>query len=85
MRQTNTLKLTFKKTIALQSALRIAQDRAHNKFKKLSLINFLVFIINEHSKPRNDIFLIAPLINGLMRVSEFLFRDLISHKQEKPL
>ena len=30
-------------------------------------------------------FLIAPLINGSMRVSEFLLRDLISHKQEKPL
>ena len=32
--QNVTQKLTCKKTIALQSALRITQDRAHNKFKK---------------------------------------------------
>ena len=30
-------------------------------------------------------FLIPALINGSMCVIEFLLRDLISHKQEKPL
>ena len=36
------IKITIKTTIALQSALRIAQDRAHNKFKKLSLMTFFL-------------------------------------------
>ena len=85
--QKATLKITCKKTIALQSALRITQDRANNKFQKLSLTTFLVLhIINQHFKPRNDIlFNIAPLISGSMCVIEFVLRDLISHKQEKPL
>ena len=86
MRQKATLKLTCKNTNALQSALRITQDRAHNQFKKLSLMTFLLLhIINQHYKPRNDILFIAPLINGSICVSEFLLRDLISHKQEKSL
>ena len=89
MRQKATLKLTCKKTITLQSALRIsrAQDRGHNKFKKLALMTFLVLhVINQHSKPRNDIlFNIATLINGSMRVIELVLRDLISHKHKKPL
>ena len=56
MKQKATSKLPSKKTIALQSALRIAQDRAHSKFKKLSLMTFLLLlIINQHSKPGNDI------------------------------
>ena len=50
------LKLTCKKAIAQQSALRIAQHRAHHKFKKLSLMTFLLLhFINQHSDPRNDI------------------------------
>ena len=87
LRQKATLKVTCKKTIALQSALRITQGRAHNKFKKLSLMTFsLLHIINQHSKPRNDILIsIASLINGSMCVIEFVLRDLISHKQEKTL
>ena len=56
IRQKATLKWTCKKTIALQCALRITQDRAHNKFKKLSLMTFLLLhITNQLSKPRNDI------------------------------
>ena len=44
----------MQKTIALQSALKTTQDRAHNKFKKLSLITFLLLrIINQHSMPRS--------------------------------
>ena len=62
MRQKVTL--TRKKTIALQSTLRITQYRAYNKFKKLPLVTFfavscyilstnifLLHIINQHSKP----------------------------------
>ena len=50
-------------------------------------MTFLVLrIINQHSKPRNDIlFNIATLINESMCVIEFVLRNLISHKQEKPL
>ena len=84
MRQKATLELTCKKRIARQSALSITQDRAHNKFTKLSLI-LLLHITNQHSKPSNDILFICPLFNGSKRVIQFLLRDLISHKQEKPL
>ena len=56
MRQKVTLKLTCQNTIALQLALRITLDRSHNKFKKLSLMTFLLLhIINQLSKPRNSI------------------------------
>ena len=81
------IKITCKKTIALQSASRITQDRANNKFQKLSLTTFLVLqIINQHFKLRNNIlFNIATLISESMCVIEFVLRDLISHQQEEPL
>ena len=57
MGQKATLKLPCITTIALQSALRITQDRAQHKFKKLSLMTFLLLhFINQDSKLRNDIF-----------------------------
>ena len=42
MRQNATSKLTCSKTIAQQSAQKITQYRAYNKFKKLSLMTFLL-------------------------------------------
>ena len=59
MRQKATSKLTCKKTIAPQSALRITQDRAHNKFKKLSAMTFLLLHTNIPNRGMIS-FLIAP-------------------------
>ena len=80
------IKSNLRKTISLQSALRITQGRAHNKFKKLSLMFFCCCILSSNIPNwRLKSFLIAPLINESMGVIEFLLRDLTSHKQEKPL
>ena len=80
------IKSNMRKATALQSALRITQGRAHNKFKKLSLMFFCSCILSSNiSNWRLISFLIAPIINVSMGVIEFLLRDLTSHKQEKPL
>jgi len=52
--------------------------------KHTTKLRNLLHVINQ-LKPRNISFSISPLINRSMCVIEFLFRDLISHKQEKLL